>query len=79
MSPLTIDFKTTRFDLEFNLWEASQGFRSLWGERWEHSEGIRGVVVYNTDLFDAATITRMLGHFQTLLEGHCCESTRKNC
>ncbi|HEY9901691.1 MAG TPA: amino acid adenylation domain-containing protein, partial [Candidatus Sericytochromatia bacterium] len=69
LSPLTIDFKTTRFDLEFNLWEASQGFRSLWGERWEHSEGIRGVVVYNTDLFDAATITRMLGHFQTLLEG----------
>jgi non-ribosomal peptide synthetase component F len=25
--------------------------------------------VYSTDLFDAATITRMLGHFQTLLEG----------
>ncbi|MDZ8262760.1 amino acid adenylation domain-containing protein [Nostoc sp. ChiQUE01b] len=24
---------------------------------------------YNTDLFDAATITRMAGHFQTLLEG----------
>ena len=24
---------------------------------------------YNTDLFDAATITRLLGHFQTLLEG----------
>ena len=69
LSPLTIDFKTTRFDLEFNLWQAAEGFRNLWGERWEHSEGIRGVVVYNTDLFDAATITRMLGHFQTLLEG----------
>jgi len=26
------------------------------------------VVVYNTDLFDEATITRMLGYFKTLLE-----------
>jgi amino acid adenylation domain-containing protein len=69
LNPITIDFKTTRFDLEFNLWKASEGFRSLWGERWQHSEGIRGVVVYNTDLFDEATISRMLGHFKTLLEG----------
>ncbi|HEY9834009.1 MAG TPA: amino acid adenylation domain-containing protein, partial [Stenomitos sp.] len=69
LSPLTIDFKTTRFDLEFHLWDASGSFRSLWGEEWKHSQGIRGVVVYNTDLFDAATITRMVGHFTTLLEG----------
>ena len=69
LSSLNIDLKTTRFDLEFLLWQASDGFRSLWGERWEHSEGIRGVVVYNTNLFDEATITRMLGHFKTLLEG----------
>jgi amino acid adenylation domain-containing protein len=68
VSSLNIDFKTTRFDLEFHLWQASEGFRSLWGERWEHGEGIRGVVVYNTDLFDEATITRMVGHFKTLLE-----------
>jgi len=69
VSSLNIDFKTTRFDLEFHLWQASEGFRSLWGERWEHGEGIRGVVVYNTDLFDEGTITRMLGHFKRLLEG----------
>ncbi|MEW6495762.1 MAG: amino acid adenylation domain-containing protein, partial [Cyanobacteriota bacterium] len=69
LNPLTIDFQTTRFDLEFHLWKASEGFRSLWGERWEHSEGIRGVVVYNTDLFDEATITRIVGQFKTLLEG----------
>jgi non-ribosomal peptide synthetase component F len=69
VSSLNIEFKTTRFDLEFHLWQASEGFRSLWGERWEHGEGIRGVVVYNTDLFDEATITRMVGHFKTLLEG----------
>jgi non-ribosomal peptide synthetase component F len=69
LSTLTIDFKTTRFDLEFHLWEATNDFRSLWGERWKHSKGLRGVVVYNTDLFDEATITRMVGHFETLLEG----------
>jgi amino acid adenylation domain-containing protein/non-ribosomal peptide synthase protein (TIGR01720 family) len=28
-----------------------------------------GALEYNTDLFDAAAIGRMLGHFQTLLEG----------
>ncbi|BAZ33697.1 amino acid adenylation domain-containing protein (plasmid) [Cylindrospermum sp. NIES-4074] len=34
----------------------------------ETSEGIRGGIEYNTDLFDSTTIMRMLGHFQTLLE-----------
>ncbi len=66
---MDIDFKTTRFDLELHLWKCSEDFRSLWGGRWEDSEGIRGVVVYNTDLFDESTITRMLGHFKMLLEG----------
>jgi amino acid adenylation domain-containing protein len=33
------------------------------------NEHIRLDLVYNTDLFEAATITRMFGHFQTLLEG----------
>jgi len=32
-------------------------------------EGLIGVWEYNTDLFDATTIARMAGHFQTLLEG----------
>ena len=35
----------------------------------ETSEGIKGGIEYNTDLFDETTIARMLGHFQTLLEG----------
>ncbi len=35
----------------------------------EGPEGLRGACEYNTDLFEAATITRMLGHLQTLLEG----------
>ncbi|MGH7829540.1 MAG: AMP-binding protein, partial [Candidatus Binatia bacterium] len=35
----------------------------------EEEAGLRGYMDYNTDLFDAATITRMQSHFQTLLEG----------
>ena len=35
----------------------------------EDLTGLNGSVDYRTDLFDAATIERMVGHFQTLLEG----------
>ncbi len=35
----------------------------------EKSEGLLCLFRYNTDLFDAATIIRMLGHFHVLLEG----------
>jgi aspartate racemase len=45
-----------RFDLEMHLWRPAEG-----------GEGLRGVVVYSTDLFDAATIERLVGHFVTLL------------
>ncbi|MBV8887999.1 MAG: amino acid adenylation domain-containing protein [Chroococcidiopsidaceae cyanobacterium CP_BM_RX_35] len=54
LSPLSFDPGTARFDLEFQLVECL---------------GSLGVVVtYSTDLFDAATITRMLENFRTLLE-----------
>ena len=32
-------------------------------------QGVRGSVVYNADLFEAATIERLAGHFKTLLAG----------
>jgi amino acid adenylation domain-containing protein len=35
----------------------------------ESAGAIFGSLRYNTDLFEAATITRMVGHFQTLLAG----------
>ncbi len=35
----------------------------------EHPEGLHGSLEYKTDLFEATTIERMLGHWQTLLEG----------
>ncbi|MBD2410736.1 amino acid adenylation domain-containing protein [Nostoc calcicola FACHB-3891] len=55
VTPLEVHNGTAKFDLTFNLEETS--------------EGIKGGIEYNTDLFDATTIARMLGHFQTLLEG----------
>jgi amino acid adenylation domain-containing protein len=66
---MNIELKKTRFDLELHLWKCSEDFRSLWGAEWEHSEGIRGVMVYSTDLFEKPTITRMLESFKTLLSG----------
>ena len=50
-----IDCGTAMFDLTLFVFPTAQGLTFR--------------LEYNTDLFDAATITRMLGHFQTLLEG----------
>ncbi len=47
------DITTAKFDLELSLTEVG-------GE-------LQAVLAYNTDLYDAATIVRMAGHFQTLL------------
>jgi len=52
---LEIDRGIARFDLTLFIWE--------------QAETLHGTVEYSTDLFDAATIRRMLGHFQVLLEG----------
>jgi len=54
ITPLEVHSGTSKFDLTLDLKETS--------------EGIKGGIEYNTDLFEAATITRMVGHFQTLLE-----------
>ncbi|HBE18544.1 MAG TPA: non-ribosomal peptide synthetase [Cyanobacteria bacterium UBA11149] len=55
LSTLEIDNGTAKFDLTISLTESSEEIKGTWE--------------YNTDLFDTATITRMIGHFQTLLEG----------
>ena len=54
-SQLDIDTETAKFDLALELQE--------------RPEGLVGRFEYSTDLFDADTIERMFGHFQTLLEG----------
>ena len=37
----------------------------------EGADGLDGTLEYDTDLFEATTIKRLLGHFQRLLEKHC--------
>ncbi|PSB35312.1 non-ribosomal peptide synthetase [Chlorogloea sp. CCALA 695] len=64
-----IETTTARFDLEFYLWACGEDFRSLWGDKWQQSAGLRGVLVYNTALFDRDAIALLLQHFQTLLTG----------
>ena len=49
-----LESHVTRVDLECHLWE--------------EGEVLRGGIVYNTDLFDHATIQRMAVNFQTLLQ-----------
>ena len=50
-----VDMGTATFDLTLSMAEEADGFDAS--------------IEYNTDIFDASTIERMLGHFQKLLEG----------
>jgi amino acid adenylation domain-containing protein len=54
-SPYQLSLHTAQFDLTLCLEKQAEGLVG----RWE----------YNTDLFDRATIDRLVGHFQTLLQG----------
>ncbi len=55
LNRLDIEPGTTRFDLELHIWE--------------RPEGLRCQLMYSTDLFEAASMARLLGHFQQLLLG----------
>jgi amino acid adenylation domain-containing protein len=55
LSSLDVYNETAKFDVTLELGETP--------------EGLSGWFEYSTDLFDATTIGRMAGHFQTLLEG----------
>lgn len=55
LSPLEFHNEMAKFDLTLSMMDTEQG--------------LIGSLEYNTDLFNAATITRMLKHFQTLVEG----------
>lgn len=44
---------------------------------WRTPEGIQGFVRYSTELFDRATIRRMLGHFETLLRAIVHDPSRR--
>ncbi len=62
LSPLELESSTAKFDLTLTLKNISQGFSE------NTAVGLSGFLDYNTALFDAATIERMVGHYQTLLE-----------
>ncbi len=55
VTPMPIDSGTSKFDLTLFVTE--------------RGGALQAAVEYNTDLFEAETIRRMLGHYQTLLEG----------
>jgi amino acid adenylation domain-containing protein len=54
LSPLEVDSGAAHFDLTLHVAETEQG--------------LVATLAYNKDLFDEATIARMLGHFRILLE-----------
>jgi amino acid adenylation domain-containing protein/thioester reductase-like protein len=55
LNTLPVESITANFDLTLSMSDSDRG--------------LIGWLEYNTDLFDATTIARMLEHFQTLLEG----------
>jgi amino acid adenylation domain-containing protein len=56
------------FKLDFVKLLGNEGQFDLTLDILEGKSSISGALKYNTDLFDAATISRMAGHYQTLLE-----------
>ncbi|MBD2112495.1 MULTISPECIES: non-ribosomal peptide synthetase [Cyanophyceae] len=65
LEPAPLESASTRFDLEIHLWEPAHGLKSVWRSQ----DGLSGFISYSTDLFDRDRIARLVGHFQTLLEG----------
>src|SRR5213594_2530601 len=55
LSEVEIDRQVAKFDLTVTMWETE--------------EGLTGVVEYSTDLFEAGTMERLVGHWERLLEG----------
>ncbi|WP_163998551.1 non-ribosomal peptide synthase/polyketide synthase [Pyxidicoccus caerfyrddinensis] len=55
LSPFDVETSVSKFELELALGETP--------------EGLQGSFTYNTDLFDAATISRLAEHLRVLLEG----------
>jgi len=63
LSRMSQEAGVARFDIVFNISDTS--------------EGVTGTVEYNTDLFDAATIKRMVSHFRILLESAVANPERR--
>ncbi len=66
--------ETTHFDLTLYLYEHCDGFSGEF--EGGQTRGLSAVFEYATDLFDAATIQRLAGHFRKLLEEIAIQPTR---
>jgi amino acid adenylation domain-containing protein len=62
MIPIDVESITAKFDMTLSLVESNGGLRTA--------------LEFNTDLFEPATVDRLLGHFQTLLESALAEPDR---
>ncbi|BAZ49869.1 amino acid adenylation domain-containing protein [Nostoc sp. NIES-4103] len=65
LTTLPTESQTAKFDLTLSVENTENGLLGIWE--------------YNTDLFDAATITRMTGHFATLLESIIANPEQRVC
>ena len=63
LSPVNVEQGTAKFDLSLSLWE--------------EAGGLTGSLEYNTALFAAPTITRLVGHLYTLLAGIVADPTQR--
>jgi amino acid adenylation domain-containing protein len=63
LSLMRSEVQTTRFDLEAHLYDAA--------------EGLEINFVYNRELFEPASVQRMLGHYRHLLEAVVAEPSRR--
>ncbi len=63
LSPVEGDSETAHFDLTLEIADTEQGLTAAF--------------VYNTDLFEASTIARMLGNFRTLLDAVVADPERR--
>ena len=63
LSPVDGDSETAHFDLTLRIMDTE--------------EGLTAAFVYNSDLFEAGTMARMLGNFQTLLEAIVADPERR--
>ncbi|MDQ6708384.1 MAG: condensation domain-containing protein, partial [Acidobacteriota bacterium] len=54
MTPASLPLRQTKYELTLFLWE--------------HEDRLEGHIEYNTDLFEEATINRMIGHLKRLLD-----------
>ena len=61
--PISLEGRTARFDLEVYVWEKPGSLTCTFA--------------YATDLFDAGTVARMMGHYQTLLEEIAADPNRR--